>query len=46
MIQIAMWPDGTWCDLDDVEAYLHFMSDDYEIKQVTEGEYELLCFGD
>jgi hypothetical protein len=46
MIQIAMWPDGTWCELEDIEAYLHFMSDDYEIKQVTTLKYYELCFGD
>lgn len=27
----AMWPDGTMCELEELEEYLHFMSDDYEL---------------
>lgn len=46
MIEIAIWPDGTWCDIEDIESYLHFMSDDYEVKQVTQHEYQEMCFSD
>lgn len=28
---IVMWPDGTCCRLNELEDYLQFMSDDYEI---------------
>ncbi len=31
---ICLWPDGTWCDKDDVEQYVQFMSDDYEVHRV------------
>jgi hypothetical protein len=27
----ALWADGTWCLIDDLEDYLTFMSDDYEV---------------
>lgn len=23
------WPDGTWCNAEDLESYLEFMSDDF-----------------
>jgi len=26
----ALWVDGTWCFLCDLEEYLEFMSDDYD----------------
>ena len=28
---IAMWPDGEWCYMDELEEWLQFKSDDYEI---------------
>ena len=31
---IALWPDGTWCDWNERETYLTFMSDDYEKHRV------------
>lgn len=31
---IALWPDGTWCDLDEVESYLTWKSDDYQVHRV------------
>ena len=27
----CVWADGTWCELEYLEEYLTFMSDDYEI---------------
>ena len=30
---IAEWPDGTWCDLDQLHEMTH-MSDDYQISVV------------
>lgn len=38
----AVWADGTWCYMEDLEEYLSFMSDDYhlqDIERVLE-EYE------
>ena len=32
--RIAEWPDGTWCDLNALEEYLRFMSDDYRVRRV------------
>lgn len=42
MIVIYRWPDGTWCEYEDIESYLQWMSDDYEIVRLTELEYEQL----
>ncbi len=28
--QVALWSDGSWCEAEDLESYLRFMSDDYE----------------
>lgn len=33
---VAIWPDGTWCDKDEIEDYLAFMSDDYALVEVAE----------
>lgn len=33
---IAVWPDGTWCNQEDIESYLQFMSDDYILERVLE----------
>lgn len=30
---IYLWPDGTWCRKEDLEEYLSFMSDDFEVRQ-------------
>jgi len=27
--EIYIWADGTWCEIEDVEEFLTFMSDDY-----------------
>lgn len=40
MITICEWPDGTWCELEDVIYYLSWMSDDFETKQITEEQFE------
>jgi hypothetical protein len=32
--QWCLWPEGTMCQVDDLESYLTFMSDDYERVQV------------
>ncbi len=31
---IYLWPDGTWCREEDLEEYLGFMSDDFEVHHV------------
>ncbi len=31
---IYLWPDGTWCSEEDLEEYLGFMSDDFEVRRV------------
>ena len=35
MNKYAMWPDGTYCDMEEVEEYSH-MSDDYQVIDETE----------
>ena len=32
-MKICVWPDGTMCDLEDIEEY-SWMSDDYAIKDI------------
>lgn len=34
MTEIFVWPDGTWCEREDLEDFLAFMSDDY--RRVTD----------
>ena len=34
--RIAEWPDGTWCDLGELEEFLKFKSDDYVVCRVLE----------
>lgn len=31
---IAEWPDGTWCNQDEIPEYLTFQSDDYQLSMV------------
>ena len=38
--KVYMWPDGTWCDDDEVEGCLQWMSDDYEVLELDEFEYD------
>ncbi len=40
MIYICLWPDGTWCEHDDIESYLQWMSDDYQLLELTFDQYE------
>lgn len=40
MIKVVVWPDGTWCDEEDLHEYT-YMSDDYETVYLTEVEYVL-----
>ena len=28
---VCLWPDGTWCEWDELESYLGFMSDDFQV---------------
>ena len=35
-MKAAVWPDGTWCLETDIEEYLRFMSDDYELIEEEE----------
>jgi hypothetical protein len=39
---VAIWSDGTWCYIDEVDFYLTFMSDDYKIRNLTEEEIETI----
>lgn len=34
-MKIAIWCDGTWCDVEDLDQYT-WMSDDYAISEVPE----------
>lgn len=38
MEEIAIWPDSTWCYVNDIEHYLSFMSDDYRIYQMFDDD--------
>ena len=40
LIEIYVWPNGVWCELDDLETMDH-MSDDYTPVLLTEREW--LC---
>jgi hypothetical protein len=42
MIKICMWPEGTWCDWEDLEEYLAWMSDDFVIMSLCQEEYDKL----
>ena len=30
---VVKWPDGTWCEMEQLEEFLTFMSDDYIIEE-------------
>lgn len=32
IVVVAIWPDLTFCEMEDLEEVLTFMSDDYEVK--------------
>lgn len=38
--RVYQWPDGTWCDEEDLEEYLTFMSDDFQVLLLSEYEYD------
>lgn len=40
MIKICVWPDGTWCEKGDELNYLQWMSDDFEVIEMTEDQYD------
>lgn len=40
MITICVWPDDTWCYLEDLEEYLTWHSDDYLYLTMTEEIFE------
>ena len=40
MIEICVWPCGTWCEREDLGSYLQWMSDDFETLHLTEDEYD------
>lgn len=42
MISICVWPDGTWCALEELHEY-DWMSDDYEVKVITCVQYDAMC---
>ena len=35
-IEICLWPDGSWCYPDELEEFLSFKSDDYEVVSANE----------
>lgn len=39
MITICEWPDGTWCELEDLAGYLQWMSDDFLYKTMPYHEF-------
>lgn len=39
MVTICEWPDGTWCELEDLHGYLQWMSDDFLYKTLTYGDF-------
>tara|TARA_B110000211_G_scaffold173288_1_gene195750 strand:- start:2368 stop:2526 length:159 start_codon:yes stop_codon:yes gene_type:complete len=30
-IEVCLWPDGSWCYPDELEEFLSFKSDDFEV---------------
>ena len=46
MITICEWPDGTWCELEDLEGYLQWMSDDFIYKSMPIEVYEEQYLGE
>lgn len=40
---LYIWPDGTWCDEDELQGELHYKSDDYRKAEVSDDwDYELI----
>lgn len=38
-IKVCIWPDGTWCLLDEVEEF-RWMSDDYKVVELSYEEFD------
>lgn len=38
LIEIYVWPDGTYCYEEDLEEFLTFLSDDYQKVSCTPGK--------
>lgn len=38
--RVYLWPDGTWCEGPDLDEYLNFKSDDFQVLILTEYEYD------
>ena len=39
-VKICKWPNDVWCEWDELEGYLQWMSDDFEVLNLTDAEYE------
>ena len=37
-MKIYVWPDGTWCEPEDLEEMLAFMSDDFSVEYINEND--------
>ena len=40
MVKLCIWSDGTWCEWEDLESYLQWMSDDFQVTEMTYEQYE------
>lgn len=40
--KICIWPCGTFCDLDQLEEHLMFMSDDYKVVDLSLNDSEIM----
>ncbi len=45
LIEVYVWPDGTWCEKDELFTMTH-MSDDFTLESLSEQEYNDLLNGD
>lgn len=34
-VNLYVWPEGSWCYAEDLESYLQFMSDDYQVHEIS-----------
>ena len=41
MLRYAFWPSGVFCPLEDVDEYLSFMPDNYEVRDFATDEAAL-----
>ncbi len=35
-MRVFVWADGTWCEEEDLEGFLSFMSDDYKVLEIPD----------